>query len=129
MKKVLIIVRGLPGAGKNAFAEVLNTKAICIADDYMMVNGAYNWAFWKLNAAHKWCERKCERFMKAGAEKIVVANTAVHSRDMKRYFELAEAYGYKVFTVIVENRHGGVNSHGVTEETIENMRKGFNIQL
>ena len=129
MKKVLVILRGLPGSGKNAFAEVLNTKAICIADDYMMVNGVYDWAFWKLNAAHKWCERKCERFMKANAELIVVANTSVHSRDMKRYVDLAEAYGYKVFSVIIENRHGGVNSHGVTEETIETMRKGFSIQL
>jgi predicted kinase len=129
MKNVLIIVRGLPGAGKNAFAEVLNTKAICCADDYMMVHGTYDWAGCKLYAAHKWCERKCERFMKAGAEKIVVANTSVHSRDMKRYVDLAEIYGYKVFSVIVENRHGGVNSHGVTEETLENMRKGFNIQL
>ena len=129
MKNVLIIVRGLPGAGKNSFAELLNTKAICCADDYMMVDGVYDWAAWKLYAAHNWCERKCERYMKVGADKIVVANTSVHTRDMKRYYELAEVYGYKVFSVIVENRRGGVNSHGVAEETLENMRKKFNIQL
>jgi predicted kinase len=129
MKKVLVILRGLPGSGKNAFAEVLNTKAICCADDYLMINGVYDWQYWKLNAAHNWCERKCERFMKVNAELIVVANTSVHIRDMKRYFDLAEVYGYKVFSIILENRHGGVNSHGVAEETLENMRKKFNIQL
>jgi predicted kinase len=129
MKKVLVILRGLPGSGKNAFAEVLNTKAICCADDYLMINGVYDWQYWKLNAAHNWCERKCERFMKVNAELIVVANTSVHTRDMKRYFDLAEVYGYKVFSIILENRHGGVNSHGVAEETLENMRKKFNIQL
>jgi predicted kinase len=129
MKNVLIIVRGLPGAGKNSFAELLNTKAICCADDYMMVDGVYDWAAWKLYAAHNWCERKCERYMKVGADKIVVANTAVRAGDMKAYFELAVKYNYKVFSVIVENRHGSVNSHGVSEETIEKMKNKFNIQL
>jgi predicted kinase len=129
MEKALVIVRGLPGAGKNAFAKMLNTKAICSADDYFLINGEYKWSHWKLDAAHRWCERKCEKFMKVGAESIVIANTSVLLKDFKYYIDLAEKYDYKVFSVIIENRHDGVNSHNVGNDVIEKMRKKFEIQL
>jgi hypothetical protein len=48
---------------------------------------------------------------------------------MKPYFELATKYGYKVFSVIVENRHGGHNVHGVPEESLEKMRNRFDVKL
>jgi hypothetical protein len=48
---------------------------------------------------------------------------------MKPYFELAEKHGYKVFSVIVENRHGGVNVHDCPEDKIELMRNRFEIKL
>jgi hypothetical protein len=129
MERSLAIIRGLPGAGKNTFAEMLGTKAICCADDYLMVNGEYIWEYWLLNRAHRWCERKCERYMKIGAPRIVVANTSVLPKDFKVYYDLAAAYNYKVFSVIVENRHGGVNTHGVPLETLEKMAKKFDIKL
>ena len=48
---------------------------------------------------------------------------------MKPYYEMAEKYGYVVFSVIVENRHGGKNVHGVPEATLDNMRKRFEFSL
>jgi hypothetical protein len=48
---------------------------------------------------------------------------------MNEYFELAKKYGYKVFTIIVENRHGGVNQHGVTVDKLEQMKNRFEIKL
>jgi hypothetical protein len=48
---------------------------------------------------------------------------------MEPYFELAKKHGFKVFTIIVENRHGGVNQHGVPEDKIEQMKKRFEIKL
>jgi len=48
---------------------------------------------------------------------------------MDEYFKLAEKYGYMVFTIIVENRHGGVNQHGVPAEKLEQMRNRFNFKL
>ena len=48
---------------------------------------------------------------------------------MKPYYELAEKYGYAVFSLIVENRHGGKNVHNVPEETLEKMRNRFEIKL
>jgi hypothetical protein len=34
-----------------------------------------------------------------------------------------------VTSIIVENRHGGVNEHGVPEDKIELMRNRFEIKL
>jgi hypothetical protein len=34
-----------------------------------------------------------------------------------------------VFTIVVENRHGGVNQHGVPEEKLEQMKGRFEIKL
>lgn len=127
-EKVLIIVRGLPGSGKSTFSKLLS-KAICSADDYLMVNGEYLWSEDKLYKAHKWCQRKCERFMKFEAKRVVVDNTSIKSRDLKPYYKLAEKYGYLVHSVIVENRHGGANIHNCSEELIEEKRKKFNIKL
>jgi hypothetical protein len=43
--------------------------------------------------------------------------------------ELAKKYGYTVFTIIVENRHGGTNQHKVPEEVLTKMRERFEIKL
>jgi hypothetical protein len=48
---------------------------------------------------------------------------------MKPYFGLAESYGYRVYSLIVENRHGGVNEHGVPADKLEQMKNRFNIKL
>jgi hypothetical protein len=48
---------------------------------------------------------------------------------MQPYYDLAEKYGYRVYSLIVENRHGGVNEHGVPQETLEKMKNRFEIKL
>jgi hypothetical protein len=48
---------------------------------------------------------------------------------MKPYFDLAEKHGYKVYSLIVENRHGGVNEHGVPEDKLEIMKNRFEMKL
>lgn len=129
MEKVLIIVRGLPGSGKSTFAELLGNVQICTADDYFMTSGAYQFKQEDLGAAHLKCQQKCENLMKANTPRIAVANTATTSREIAPYTGLAEKYGYKVFSVVVENRHGGSNVHNVPPETIEKMRGRFDIKL
>ena len=48
---------------------------------------------------------------------------------MKPYYELAEKYGYRVYSIVVENRHGVKNVHNVPDEAIDKMRKRFEIKL
>jgi hypothetical protein len=61
--------------------------------------------------------------------RFAVSNTFTQEWEMKPYFDLAKKYGYKVFTVIVENRHGGKNVHNVPDEALEKMRNRFEIKL
>jgi hypothetical protein len=48
---------------------------------------------------------------------------------MKPYMDMAKNWGYRVFTIIVENRHGGVNQHGVPYEKLQQMKDRFEIKL
>lgn len=128
MKKVLILVRGIPGSGKSSLAGLL-TKAICCADDYVTYNGVYMWKPETIGASHAWCQRKCRRYMQIGASRIAVANTTTTEKEMQPYLDMAQEFGYIVFSVIVENRHSGVNTHNVPEATLEKMRERFSIKL
>jgi len=117
------------GSGKTSFANLIS-KAICSADDYVTDRkGNYNWRPETTGASHKWCQRKCEMFLKRGITPVVVANTTTTEKELKPYYDIAKKYGYKVFSVIVENRHGGKNSHNVPKETLKNMTDRFNIKL
>lgn len=129
MAKNLIIVRGLPGSGKSTLAELFGDAHICTADDYHMVGDKYDWKPENVATSHFKCQEKCERLMKIGSQKIAVANTSTTANEMAPYYALASKYGYKVFSIIVENRHGGVNVHNVPDETIQKMRNRFDVKL
>ena len=60
---------------------------------------------------------------------IAVSNTFTQEWEMEPYLELAKTYGYKVFSIVVENRHGGINQHGVPEDKLEQMKNRFEIKL
>jgi len=128
MKKVLIIVRGIPGSGKTSFASFLG-KAVCCADDYYIHDGEYKWVAEDIGTAHAWCQRKCRRFMKKQIETVIVANTSTTEREMQPYMDLARQFGYMVYSIIVENRHGNVSVHGVPEATLDKMKARFDIKL
>jgi predicted kinase len=126
--KELFLLRGLPGSGKSTLAKSLGGKHL-EADMYFIDSeGEYKFDADKLKRAHNWCQSNTELAMALG-EKIVVSNTFTQEWEMKPYFELAEKYGYRVYSLIVENRHGGVNEHGVPEESLQKMEDRFNVKL
>jgi predicted kinase len=137
--KNLYIIRGLPGSGKSTFAKKLvgDDFLVCEADKYFIdkETGEYNFDFTKIKEAHKFCQDKVETYMKDSLvndqfyRDIVVSNTFTQEWEMKPYFELAKQYGYQVTSLIVENRHGGINEHGVPEDKIEIMKNRFEIKL
>ena len=63
------------------------------------------------------------------SERLIVSNTFTQEWEMKPYFDLAERYDYRVYSLIVENRHDGVNEHGVPADKLEQMKNRFNIKL
>ena len=137
MNKKLYIVRGLPGSGKSTFAEALVGAdfLVCEADKYFMVDGEYRFDGSKLKEAHESCRNLVETYMKDSLvndqwyREIAVSNTFTQEWEMQAYLDLAKKYGYMVFTVIVENRHGGVNQHGVPDEVLTKMKDRFEIKL
>ena len=129
MEKILYIVRGIPGSGKSTFAKQL-TSNVFEADHYFIDNeGNYNFDPSKIKDAHKDCQDNVRYAMESSISKIAVSNTSTQEWELQPYFELAKKYGYTVFSVVVENRHEGVNQHGVPEDKLELMRNRFEIKL
>ena len=137
--KELFLLRGLPGSGKSTLAESLGGTHL-EADMYFMEDGGYQFDVTKLKDAHQWCQNSVEdamtwdeypeiEFLSAGVSRIVVSNTFTQEWEMKPYFELAEKHGYKVYSLICENRHGGINEHGVPEDKLEIMKNRFEVKL
>jgi len=125
--KELFLLRGLPGSGKSTLAKSIGTFNV-EADQFFMEDGVYKFDASKLKWAHELCRMECERAMKDGI-KLSISNTFTQEWEMKPYFELAEKYGYRVYSLIVENRHGGINEHGVPEDKLEIMKNRFEISL
>jgi predicted kinase len=126
--KELFLLRGLPGSGKSTLAKSLGGSHV-EADKYFEYEGKYEFDPSKLKEAHAWCQNAVRVWMTNNVEKIVVSNTFTQTWEMDYYFELAKEHGYRVYSLVVENRHGGVNSHGAPEELLEKMKNRFEVKL
>ena len=137
MNGLLFLVRGLPGSGKTSFAtNIWNEYAVCEADKFFYdKEGNYNFDPTKIKEAHAWCKNEVETRMKDHQlneqyyPEIAVSNTFTQEWEMKDYFDLANTYGYKVVSLIVENRHGNKSIHNDPEETMDKMKNRFEIKL
>lgn len=136
--KTLFLVRGIPGSGKSTFANLIcNEYSVIEADQYFVdkQTGEYKFDGSKIKDAHAWCQNEVEIRMGDNQvnpqyyPQIAVSNTFTQEWEMKPYFDMADKYGYKVFSIIVENRHGGKNEHGVPDDKLEVMRNRFEIKL
>ena len=139
MEKILYIVRGIPGSGKSTLAKRLveHDFLVCEADKYYIdeETGEYNFDFTKIKDAHEFCQETVETYMQDSMvndqfyNEIAVSNTFTQEWEMEPYFVLAKKYGYSVFTIVVENRHGGKNQHNVPDDILEKMKNRFEIKL
>ena len=132
--KTLYLLRGLPGAGKSTLASQLSDVHFEADMYFTNESGQYLFNAADLKKAHAWCQSEVENAMilnhTSGInERIAISNTFTQEWEMEHYFKLAETYGYRVFSIIVENRHGGENLHSVPEDKIEAMRARFEFRL
>ena len=130
MEKILYCVRGVAGSGKSTFAKTLGGRHY-EADMFFIdpISGEYKFDGSKIKLAHEWCQNRVEGDMILNMDKIVVSNTFTQEWELEKYFGLAKKYGYRTFSIIIENRHGGTNVHEVPEEKLEQMRNRFSIKL
>lgn len=125
--KTLILLRGLPGSGKSTLAKMICSQHV-EADMFFIQDGEYKFDASKLRQAHEWCQGKAEAWMRNGYN-VVVSNTFTQEWEMEAYYKLAEKYGYRVHSLIVENRHNGVNEHNVPADKLEQMKNKFKVKL
>lgn len=134
MTKTLFLLRGLPGAGKSTLAKELGGSHFETDRFFLDENSEYRFDASKLKDAHQWCYGEVSTAMilnhTTGQNSvIVVSNTFTQEWEMQAYYDLAKDWNYRVFSIIVENRHGGINSHEVPAEKVEQMRARFEIKL
>lgn len=129
----LILLRGLPGAGKSTFAKELSEDGkypVFSVDDYFTSkSGDYKFEFDKNHLAYKQCEENAQNAMQNGIPKIFIDNVFSLEWEMEPYFKLASAFNYRLFVVTVENRHKGQNIHMVSGEQIQKMAEKYKVVL
>lgn len=127
--KQLFLIRGVPGSGKSEFVKALRIDVNYNADMFHTNGiGEYLWKPQNVKRSHEWCREMVEGAMKKSLD-VAVDNTFTTEWEMESYFKLAEQYGYRVTTVIIENRHGHQSIHNVPQETIDKMTDRFEIKL
>lgn len=126
--KELFLLRGLPGSGKSTLAKALGGEQV-EADQYFIVDGEYHFDPTKIKTAHEWCRNQVSDWMFLEFERIVVSNTFTQEWEMEPYFQMAREKGYMVYSLVVENRHGGENVHGVPTEKLQQMKNRFEFKL
>jgi predicted kinase len=123
---VLILVRGIPGAGKSTFAEFLNItfktlgrkSFVFEADQYFMRDGEYKFNAADLHKAHYWCQKNAKQNMHSG-QVVIVANTFKRQREMNEYIEDAQKKHVPIVLFSMQNSFGSI--HNVPDETIKKM--------
>jgi predicted kinase len=134
MEKILILCRGVSGAGKTTFAKTLG--GIHIEADQYFIDGEGNYKFdgSKIKLAHEYCRAQTEAWMQTkgdqvNVDKIAVSNTFTQEWELQPYYELAIKYGYYVTCIVVENRHGNKSIHNVPEDKVKMMKDRFEIKI
>ena len=136
----LILIRGLPGAGKSTFGKMYATQLALSntpvagpfeADQYFenTETGAYEYNPGYLRQAHEQCQSKTRDAMQRGVSFVIVSNTFTTERELAPYLDMANQLNYSVTSLVIENRHGEKSIHGVPEEAMDRMRNRFSVKL
>lgn len=142
--KTLYLIRGIPGAGKTDLARTLYDfmypdehyppqfmiPVAVAADDFQVdADGNYEWIAERVGHCHMQCQLVVKNSMAVHTQTIIVHNTFTTEKELKPYLKYAEEYGYKVVSLIVENRHGNKNIHNVPDGTLDAMKNRFSVRL
>lgn len=140
--KDVIVIRGLPGCGKSAFANAVGgppgrpqfnglVDAVLVSeDDFFVLNGVlYEFVPERRYTAMGDMIDRAIVAMRQGIPRVIVHTCALKIEELSGIYRAAEELGYKVYSLVLENRHGGKSVHNVKPEDYEWMRKHMEVRL
>ena len=132
--KNLILLRGLPGAGKSSLSNVLSENGkypVYAIDDYFTnkITGEYRFNFSQNYLAFQQCEYLCKQALAQGFAKVFIDNTFTLEWELVPYFKLAAQYDYMLYVITVEKYHDNNNIHNVSQEQLEKMAEKYKVKL
>ena len=132
--KNLILLRGLPGAGKSSLANVLseNEKYPVFAIDHYFTNkisGEYQFNFAENYIAYQQCESLCKQALAHGITKVFIDNTFTLDWELTPYFKLAAEFDYMLYVITVEKYHDNKNVHDISQEQLKKMAEKYKVKL
>jgi predicted kinase len=135
MKKVLVL-RGLPGSGKNYYIDNFieaEDFVVCSADDYFVrPDGVYDWNPRLLKNAHQWCYINFQKELERGTPLIILNNTNIKKLRYSPYINRATSYDYEIEEIIIgefteeaAQLYASRNVHNVPYSTIKKRMEEF----
>jgi len=136
--KVLVLMRGVPGAGKTYLAQVLvgmvtsnaQVQHIFSADDYfiMLGRGVYSYDPNQVSQAHNWNQKRVSEALRRATNPVIVDNTHTQAWEMRPYVTMGVQQGYMIEVVepvtpwrMKEAELAKRNVHNVPREKIRQM--------
>lgn len=110
----LILLQGFSGMGKTFICECLTMRydaegvryKVCSTDEfwYTEVGGdpeEYNFDMKRLGEAHKWNQKRANKFMRESVPVVIIDNTNTQQREAQPYINMAKANSYNIRIVSV----------------------------
>ena len=131
-KKVVIIMRGVPGSGLSTVAKAIaGNHGVIHSTDYFFTDASGKYIFdgSKLTTYHKMNYDCFLCSIQEGKELIIIDNTNIMRKDFRGYVDAANANGYvvaEVWTPLPDPEVAAArNLQGVPLYTIERMIRNF----
>ena len=114
----MTLIRGVSGSGKSTLAaKMAGAMGACHfeADNFWIQSGSYQFDASRLKEAHAWCQDQVRTALSLG-DNVIVSNTFTAEWELEPYLQMAGDYGCEITVIVVENRHGNRDIHGVPDE-------------
>jgi len=123
---LVVILRGISGAGKSSYAKKHYPDAVvCSADNFFIQkDGTYKFRADLLGKAHQQCHDNFVKALRDKTRRIVVDNTNTKRREYGWYLQDARNYGYDVLFVRLDTPVSVAaerNAHGVPLDAVQRM--------